>query len=53
MLIRFIAAAVVALALLPSIVFAAALLAGTALLATVPAAWRAMRVDPVAGLRAE
>ena len=36
-----------------SILSAAALLAGTALLATLPPAWRAMRVDPVAGLRAE
>ena len=36
-----------------SILSAAMLLAGSALLATLPPAWRAMRVDPVEGLRAE
>jgi predicted permease len=36
-----------------SIASGAALLFGAAILASLPPAWRAMRVDPVAGLRAE
>jgi ABC-type lipoprotein release transport system permease subunit len=36
-----------------SIATGAALLFAAAILASLPAAWRAMRVDPVAGLRAE
>ena len=37
----------------PSIVMAASLLFAAALVASLPPAWRAMRVDPVEGLRAE